>query len=107
MRRLLEFSEVGANGKLNTLYKWDVKKDVLKGVNTLGKLSDLLSLYAGMSNKEIMDGVQEKMDVLDWMLKNKYTMVDEVGEIISKYYLDPESVLSHVKKNKSWSFGVK
>lgn len=106
MRRLLEFSEVGVNGKLNNLYRWDVKKDVLKGVNGLEKLSSLLSLYAGFSNKEILQGVEEKMTVLDWMFKNKYSTVNEVGEIISTYYLDPERVMSHAKKNKSWSFGV-
>jgi len=107
MRRLLEFSEIGKNGKLNTLYKWDIRKDILRGVNGINKISELLSLYAGMSNKEIMKDVEEKMDIFDWMIKNKYLSVDNVGEIISSYYLDSDKVVKMAKKNKPWIFGVK
>ncbi len=106
MRRLLEFSEVQSNGELNTLYRWDVKKDILKSVKGLEKLNDLLSLYAGMSDKEINHDVEEKMGVFDWMLKKNYTAVNEVGQIISSYYMDPETVVECSEKNKPWSFGV-
>lgn len=105
MRRVLEFSEVHKLGKLNTIYRWDVKSDEIKGVNSLSKITDLLSLYAGLSEKEILEEVEQKMDVLDWMAKNKYASVDEVGRIISHYYMEPAKVIEHAEKNKPWVFG--
>lgn len=104
IRRVLEFSEVHKNGKLNTLYKWDVKSDKIKGVGKMDRLANLLSLYAGMDIREIEDDVQEKVDVLDWMVKNGYEDVDQVGEIVSHYYMDPDEVLAFVRKGKKWEF---
>ena len=104
IRRVLEFSEVHKNGKLNTLYKWDVKTDKIKGISKMDRLSKLLQLYAGMSEKEIEDDVSEKVEVLDWMVKNNYDDVDQVGEIVSHYYMDPDEVLSTLRKGKKWEF---
>jgi len=104
IRRVLEFSEVQKNGAINTLYKWDVKSDKIKGVGTMNRLSSLLSLYAGMEEKEIEADVEEKKDVLDWMVKNSYEDVDKVGEIVSHYYMDPDEVLEAVRKGRKWEF---
>jgi len=104
IRRVLEFTEVQKNGAINTLYKWDVKSDKIKGVGTMNRLSNLLSLYAGMEEKEIEADVEEKKDVLDWMVKNSYEDVDKVGEIVSHYYMDPDEVLEAVRKGRKWEF---
>jgi flagellar protein FlaI len=104
IRRVLEFTEVHKRGKLNTLYKWDVKTDKIKAVGKMDRLADLLSLYAGMEDKEIEADVSEKVDVLDWMVKNNYEDVDQVGQIVSNYYLDPDEVMSAVRKNAKWEF---
>ena len=104
IRRVLEFTEVHKHGKLNTLYKWDVKTDKIKAVGKMDRLADLLSLYAGMDDKEIEADVGEKVDILDWMVKNNYEDVDQVGQIVSNYYLDPDEVISAVRKNTKWEF---
>jgi flagellar protein FlaI len=104
IRRVLEFTEISKNGKLNTLYRWEVKSDKTKGIGKMDRLADLLYLYAGMEEKEIEENVNEKIDVLDWMVKNNYYGVDEVGEIVSNYYLNPDEVLEYVKKNRGWEF---
>jgi flagellar protein FlaI len=104
IRRVLEFSEVHKRGKLNTLYKWNVKTDKIKGVSKMNRLAELLSLYAGMDEKEIEDDVSEKVTILDWMVKNNYDDVDQVGEIVSHYYKDPDEVLGIARKGKKWEF---
>ncbi|MFH1393556.1 MAG: type II/IV secretion system ATPase subunit [Candidatus Micrarchaeota archaeon] len=104
IRRVLEFAEVTKKGTENTLYRWDVKNDRVKGVGKMERLVELLSLYAGMDEKEIEDDVDEKISVLNWMVKNDYEDVDEVGEIVAHYYLDPAFVLDAVKKNARWQF---
>jgi len=105
IRRVLEFSEVSKNGAINTLYRWDVKSDKTRGVGKMERLAGQLSLYAGMDEKEIEEDVEEKVSVLDWMVKNSYEDVDQVGEIVSHYYLDPDEVMDAVRKGKKWEFG--
>jgi flagellar protein FlaI len=104
IRRTLEFAEVGKKGGLNVLYKWDVKNDKVKTVGKPNRLAELLSLYAGMDDKEIAEEVAEKVDVLNWMVKMGYEDVDQVGRIVSSYYQDPDSVLEAVKKGNKWEF---
>jgi flagellar protein FlaI len=104
IRRILEFSEVTRGGDEKTIYRWDVKNDKVKGIAKMDRLVELLSLYAGMDEKEIEEDVEEKMSILNWMEKNDYDGVDEVGEIIAQYYLDPASVLDAVKNDRKWNF---
>ncbi len=104
IRRTLEFAEVGKKGGLNVLYKWDVKTDKVKEVGKMNRLADLLSLYAGMTEKEINDEIEEKTEILDWMVKRDYSTVDQVGSIVSNYYVDPDSIINAVKKNAKWDF---
>lgn len=104
IRRVLEFTEVHKKGKLNTLFQWEVKTDKIKGTGKMDRLSNLLSLYAGMDEKEIEDDVAEKAEILDWMVKNDYEDVDQVGEIVSHYYMDPDEVLESVRKGRKWEF---
>ncbi|MGV8176781.1 MAG: type II/IV secretion system ATPase subunit [Candidatus Bilamarchaeaceae archaeon] len=107
IRRTLEFSEVTQNGGLNTVYRWDIKSDKLKSINSFSRIQDLLSLYAGLTPKEIVEDVKEKTSILDWMVGKGYEDVDKVGSVISTYYTDPELVLETAKKNSDWSFGEK
>ena len=104
IRRVLEFAEVTKQGEASVIYRWDLKSDKMKGVQRMSRLVELLSLYAGMSDKEIEDDVSEKMEALDWMVKRGYDDVDQVGQIVSHYYTNPEEVMDAVKKGKSWDF---
>ncbi len=106
IRRVLEFAEITDKGEPNVLYRWDVKSDKVKGAGKMKRLADTLSLYSGMSEKEIELDVEEKTQVINWMAKNNYENVDEVGEIVSRYYQDPEEVMDAVKKKKQWDFKV-
>lgn len=103
IRRILEFSEMNKSNP-TVLYRWDVKSDKIKAVAKMEKLSELLSLYAGMDEREIEDDIEEKVAILDWMVKKGYYDVDQVGEIVSSYYLDPAKVIEKANKKEDWEF---
>ncbi len=105
IRRVLEFSEI-SKSKPSILYRWDVKADKIKTMAKMEKLAELLSLYAGMDEREIDDDVEEKVGVLDWMVKKGYYDVNQVGEIVSNYYLNPDEVLDKVSKKEDWKFST-
>lgn len=104
IRRVLEFAEVDNDGEANVLYRWDVKSDRVKGVSKMSRLAQTLSLYAGLDEKEIEADVEQKVNILNWMVKNNYDDVDQVGRIVSHYYVEPSEVLDAVNKNKAWDF---
>ena len=104
IRRVLEFAEITKKGEPNVLYRWDVKTDKIIGTGKTTTLANTLSLYSGMSSKEIDQDVDEKVKVLDWMVKKGYYEVDQVGRIVSNYYMDPNEVVAAATKNKDWDF---
>jgi len=103
IRRTLEFAEVMKEGDLNLLYRWNIKTDKLTEVNTMSALVETLSLYAGLSGKEIKSDATEKAKVLDWMVENKYMDVDQVGRIVARYYAEPEYIMNLVDSKKPWN----
>ncbi|MEM4348036.1 MAG: ATPase, T2SS/T4P/T4SS family [Candidatus Anstonellaceae archaeon] len=102
IRRTLEFAEVQKGGEINTLYRWDVKSDRIMEVGKMLTLSQTLSLYAGLTQKEIEQDVADKAKILNWMVKRGLKSVETVGHIISQYYMDPEEILSLATKNAEW-----
>jgi flagellar protein FlaI len=107
IRRVLEFAEITKEGKASTTHRWDLKSDKLKAVGKMTTLVDTLSLYSGMEEDEIEKDVDEKAEILDWMVKKGYDGVDQVGEIVSNYYINPEDVMDAVRKGRSWEFRFK
>jgi flagellar protein FlaI len=106
IRRVLEFAEISNSGTPNVLYQWNVKTDKVKQTGKMERLANTLSLYSGMTEKEIESDVAEKVKVLEWMAKKEYDHVDEVGELVSRYYMDPEEIMESVRKSKDWEFKV-
>ncbi|RLG18998.1 hypothetical protein DRN67_03650, partial [Candidatus Micrarchaeota archaeon] len=102
IRRTLEFAEVLKNGELNIIHRWDLRDDKLKEVNQMSALVNTLSLYAGMTSKEISEDVKEKSGVLEWMVKNDHKSVDDVGKVVARYYAEPDKILTMVETGKPW-----
>jgi flagellar protein FlaI len=102
IRRTLEFAEVQKGGDVNTLYRWDVKSDRISEVGKMVTLSTTLSLYAGLTQKEIDQDVADKAKILTWMVKKGYKDVNTVGTIVSQYYMNSEDILSLAAKNSEW-----
>ena len=102
IRRTLEFAEVQKGGDINTLYRWDVKTDRIAEVGKMLTLSQTLSLYAGLTQKEIDQDIADKAKIFSWMVRRGLKNVDTVGTIVSQYYSSPEDVLSLAVKNSEW-----
>ena len=102
VRRTLEFAEVQKGGDINTLYRWDIKSDRIAEVGKMITLSQTLSLYSGLTQKEIDQDVADKAKILAWMVKRGLKSVDTVGTIVSQYYANSEDILSLAAKNSDW-----
>jgi flagellar protein FlaI len=102
IRRTLEFAEVQKGGDINVLHRWDVKSDRINEVGKMVSLSQTLSLYAGLTQKEIDQDVADKAKIFSWMVKKGLKDVNTVGNVVSLYYQNSEEVLSLAQKNQEW-----
>ena len=102
IRRTLEFAEVQKAGEINTLYRWDVKSDRISEVGKMVTLASTLSLYSGLTQKEIDQDVADKAKIFSWMVKKGLKSVNTVGSVVSNYYMNPDDVLSIATKNADW-----
>ena len=98
-RRTFQFAEILPDGQARLLQQYDPHKDTQMEVRESKVMFDTISLFAGMTKKEINQDIKEKIEVLKWLAKNNINETDRVGEIMAQYYQDKENLLKKVRKN--------
>lgn len=104
IRRTLEISEIvsGASGpELNHVYLWRPRTDKFQLVKPPHKYFEQMNLHTGMTEKEITDDQENKKKILQWMVDNRLTQVDDVGALMKVYYGDENVVVQAAEKNLS------
>ena len=99
IRRVLEVGEVLTTGDVNVLYKWNILNDKYSQISEMTRLLETFTLYGGLTKKDMIDDIAEKNTVLDWMVRNSITTIDEAGFVVANYYRHKEKVLQLVKDN--------
>jgi flagellar protein FlaI len=105
IRRTYEISELtqgttetsGLN--LNTLFKWRPRSDTFEKINESSRVFAELNMHTGLTVSEIQADLEEKKSILEWMLANNVTSVDEIGNLMNAYYKDT-SLLAEAAKKK-------
>ena len=103
VRRTLEFAEIQKGGDVNVLHRWNIKNDKIENVGRMATLSSTLSLYAGLTQKEIDQDVEDKAKIFSWMVMKGIRKVDTVGEIVAQYYSRPDEIISIASRNQEWA----
>ena len=87
-RRTLQIAEILPNGDSRTLMQLNPIKDVLEFVNEPAAIIETLNLYTGASKRDIYVDMQSKITVLKWMAKKRISDINQIGLIMSKYYIN-------------------
>jgi flagellar protein FlaI len=103
VRRVLEFAEMLGTGDVNVIYRWDSRNDTFTQLAEAARMTETISLYGGYTKEEMIQNLEEKQKILDWMVKNKVVDVDSAGYVVSSYYRDAEKVLKIVNDNQPYS----
>ena len=103
IRRTHEITEVTTSAAetvaLNPVYRWRPRTDTFEKINESLRVIEELNLHTGMTLDEIRGDMADKKLILEWMLKNGWRSVDQVGSLVGRYYKAPEEVLRAVEKN--------
>ncbi|MBU1197071.1 type II/IV secretion system ATPase subunit [Candidatus Micrarchaeota archaeon] len=97
---IAEFLEEEDKVSANVLYRWNPQQDELEKVGESIKLYSTLSLYTGMTPKEIHGELKERQSVLEYMLKHRIFGVNEVGRIVAWYYRDKKRLINVVENDE-------
>ncbi len=103
IRRVLEVTELMNTEdimkvELNEVFRWVPSSDSIMPTGKSMRVWDDINLFTGMEEREIKKDLEEKRNILKWLVKRKINTPNEVGRIISEYYTDPESVIKKIKK---------
>ncbi len=101
-RRVYEIDEVtlgvGGEVNLNRVYRWRARTDEFEKINESVRVFGELSMHAGMSVEEIVEDIEDKAKVLEWMKKYNVKSVDKIGGIMAVFYKDPKRVVEAAEK---------
>ncbi len=106
MRKVYQVAELLPTGeseekvvlKTNLLYRCKANGEIVSH-NECIRIFDILKLHTGMTEKELVSDLKEKMSILKWMSERKISDVDDVGKVVAEYYMDRERLLDFVSKN--------
>ncbi len=103
VRRITEISEItepdGDKTEtvvLNNVYQWNPKTDTLEETGVPSVLKQKLARIQGITQKEVDTEIYKRKRVLDYMVKNNITRIDEVGKVFSRYYSDTDDLIKEV-----------
>ncbi|MCW1301162.1 MAG: ATPase, T2SS/T4P/T4SS family [Candidatus Nanoarchaeia archaeon] len=108
IRRVYELSEIipttlptGVESvRANILYKWNPKTDEIVKERESAKLIDTLQLRTGLGREEIREDLMEKASVLNAMVKEHITEIDEIGKIIYTYYTEKPRLMELLQRGR-------
>ncbi len=111
VRRILQVAEfvpekrgVEESLKANTLYRWRAIDDTISKDSESIRLYDELSLHTGLTYDEIEQDLRDKKIILEWLVNQNISDINEIGKVMAHYYLDQESVVRLAKRNERPDF---
>ncbi|MCX8189665.1 MAG: ATPase, T2SS/T4P/T4SS family [Candidatus Diapherotrites archaeon] len=99
VREVAEIEHMEEKILLSNVYEWNKRKDTIDKTDVPSRLLDKFAEATGLTKSEIMQEVEIRQHVLEWMLANKINKWAEVQDIINQYYTDPKGVLDKVFKH--------
>lgn len=86
-RRTMQIAELLETGDANVLIQHDAATDEFKRENKSQSFHKKLTLYTGMTEKDIEEDIEKKIKILKWMVAKNYSNINQVGQVMAKYYM--------------------
>jgi flagellar protein FlaI len=104
IRRIFEVSELIPNlsneekpPEIRIIFRWNPSTDVIEQVNPSVRVFDNLKRFTSMNQQDIENSLKERVEILNWIVKQNMNSVEEVAHIFSTYYRDPEIIIKKLK----------
>ena len=96
-RRAVSVQEIKTSDSYHNAFKWDPKSDYFNPQLSDSEMLDRVSQQTGKSVDEILDEMEKRKIVLQWLVQRGVRAYDKVAEVIGKYYRDPEKLMKKIE----------
>jgi flagellar protein FlaI len=83
----LQLAEVDKEGNSNVIMQYNVSKQEMNFLQTPRRLFDTITLYTGMSEDQIRTDLEDKKEILQWLVSKNINDIHKIGSIMAHYYL--------------------
>jgi len=101
-RKTFQIAELNNSGDPKVLMQYDEMNSNMRQINNPEKLIQTLTLFTGMSTKQIYEDIQEKVNLLKWLVNKKIFDINTIGSVMSDYYTEKTELLNKVAGNKDY-----
>jgi flagellar protein FlaI len=89
-RRIVSVDEIADYEDYKNVFKWKPAADSFNSSIKKGIMLTSISEHLGKSEKELIEGMQRRQNVLHWMRKQNIRSYKDVAAVIAEYYARPE-----------------
>ena len=82
--------------KANSVFRWDPVTDDFKHSGDSSMLHTIAE-ERGWTEKELFDALVERVEVLEYLVKNNVSNYREISRMVQRYLIDSDAVLSEVR----------
>ncbi|MHC1585297.1 MAG: type II/IV secretion system ATPase subunit [Candidatus Syntropharchaeia archaeon] len=86
------------NLRINEMFKWNSAEDVFFESRSSHVLSTIAA-HQGWSQKELLEELENRKKVLNYLLENDISYYKDVTSIIQSYFLDPGEIMDFIERN--------
>lgn len=83
----------------NEVFRWVPKDDSFK-FSGVSYILERIQVEKGMSADEMKKEIENRVEIIKYMIKRNVRHYKEVGRIVAGYYKDPKSAMEKVRKNE-------
>jgi flagellar protein FlaI len=101
IRRVLQVAEFEANedkAEANIIYRWIPEQDKTIKHSESSRFFEDISRNTGMSQAELNKNLEEKKQILSFLIKNNTRDLNEFGKVMNLFYTNREMLMDAVRK---------
>ncbi len=102
IRRISQIAEIQAekdDAKVNILYRWSPEEDKIVKHNDSLRFFEDIGRNTGMSQADIAKDLEDKKQILEWLIKNNIRELNNFGKVMNMYYRNRPLLAEAIKKN--------
>ncbi len=102
IRRISQIAEFEASqdrAEATVLYRWSPEEDKITKHSEAMKFFEDISRNTGMSQTDINKNLEEKKQVLSWLVKREIRDLNDFGRVMNLYYIDKEELMAAIRRN--------
>ncbi|MBW3012101.1 Flp pilus assembly complex ATPase component TadA [Candidatus Woesearchaeota archaeon] len=103
LRRTFQIAEILPTGDANILLQYDSTTNKMKRLNKSKALMNNLKEFTGMTESQFKKDINEKINVLKYLVKLNVNTVDGVGRVMAEYYTNKDNIMKFVRQGKPFT----